>query len=153
MTPIAVGRAMRKVFCGFFTSDKTAFTLSYPWKENMALKSAVPMLYPLFDVPLNDVWMSKLCGCSTLRCPERAAKPVQTMNSSVNSLTALRISCRPLPIRGATEWMPTAKAAAAMATPRSFQVVDSTPAAKRRYEDAVMALLAETSVLDVSNSW
>lgn len=47
--------------------------------------------------------------------------------------------------------MPTAKEAAAMATPRSFHVVDSTPAAKRRYEDAVMALLAETSVHDVSD--
>lgn len=108
------------------------------------------MLYPLFDVPWKDVWMSKLCGCSTLRCPERAAKPVQTMNSSVKSFTALRISCKPLPMRGATECMPTAKAAAAMATLRSFHVVDSTPAAKRRYEDAVMALLAETSVHDVS---
>ena len=95
--------------------------------------------------------MSKLCGCSTFRCPERAAKPVQTMKSSVNSLTALIISCRPLPMRGATEWIPTAKAAAAMATPRSFHVVDSTPAAKRRYEDAVMALLAETSGRDVSD--
>jgi hypothetical protein len=47
--------------------------------------------------------------------------------------------------------MPTEKAAAAMATPRNFHVVDSTPAAKRRYEDAVMALLADTSVDVVSN--
>jgi len=41
--------------------------------------------------------------------------------------------------------MPTANAVAAIANPLSFHVVDSTPAALRRYDAQVMALLADTS--------
>ena len=93
---------------------------------------AVPILYPFLEVPWNDVEMSKLCGFGTLRCPARAANPVHTMKNKVKSFTALRISWRALPIRGATAWIPIANAAAAIATPRRFQVVESTPAAKRR---------------------
>lgn len=78
------------------------------------------------------------------RWPARAAKPVHTMNSKVKSLTILSRSCIARPIRGAQVWTPTANDTAAMASPRSFQVVESTPAADSKYSDAVIALLAET---------
>lgn len=123
----------------------TIFKLSYPWNAKIASNKAVPMLYPLFEVPWNDVDRSKLWGLGTLRWPPSAANPVQTMKSRIKSLTALKTSCRPLPTRGATVCMPTENAAAAIANPLSFHVVDSTPPALRRYEAQVIALPADTS--------
>lgn len=78
------------------------------------------------------------------RWPAKAANPVHTMNSNVKSLTMLSKSCIARPSRGAQVWTPTANDTAAIASPRSFQVVESTPAADRRYSEAVIALLAET---------
>lgn len=95
----------------------------------MTLRIAEPMLYPLLEVPSNA--LEKLSGFSILRCPANAAKPQQTMKSSVNSFTADKTSWMPLPTRGATVWTPTEKTAPAMATPRSVHVVESTPAATR----------------------
>lgn len=40
----------------------------------------------------------------------------------------------------------TANETDAMAKPRSFHVVESTPAAFKRYSDAVIALLADVSI-------
>lgn len=44
--------------------------------------------------------------------------------------------------------MPTAKTALAMAMPRRSHVVDGTPAETMMYDEKVMALLAETSVVN-----
>lgn len=68
------------------------------------------------------------------------------MKNKVKSFSALRRSCSPLPTRGVILCTPTANATAAIARPRSLHVVESAPAALRRYEDAVMALLAEVSI-------
>lgn len=46
-------------------------------------------------------------------------------------------------------WIPTENTAPAIATPRSFHVVESAPDATRMYDENVMALLAETSMLRV----
>lgn len=73
------------------------------------------------------------------------------MNKSVNSLTAPGNFFKSLLISGAMECMPSAKVAVAIATTLGFHVVDSTPTARRRSEEAVMALLVETSVFDVNN--
>lgn len=121
------------------------FRLSYPWNEKIASNKAVPMLYPFFEVPWKDVDRSKLWGLGTLRWPPSAANPVQTMKNRIKSLTALIISCKCLPTRGTKVCIPTANALAAMAKPLSFHVVDSTPAALRRYDAQVIALLADTS--------
>ena len=80
-----------------------------------------------------------------MRWPPNAAKPQHTMKKRVKILTTDKRSDIHLPIRGVTAWTPHEKKAPAMATPRSFHVVDSAPAATRRYEEKVMALLADTS--------
>lgn len=112
--------------------ERTIFKLSYPPNEKKAFNNAVPILYPLLDVPLNEVLMSKFPVLGIRKCPPSAAKPVHTIKAKMNSFTALRRSCNHRPTRGVTVWMPTAKAVAAIAKPRRFQVVVSVPAAWRR---------------------
>lgn len=78
------------------------FRLSYPPNEKMVFKSAVPMLYPLFDVPLNDVATSRFPVGGIRKCPLNAAKPVHTINARMDNFTALSRSCNHRPRRGAT---------------------------------------------------